>query len=783
MKIKKMAAVTLSVILALGACITGTAFAEPALGQAKQEGMILPLEGKDYMKHRDVTWIGGKFFSEEGMQIAQGIANAEEGNANVLAVSDATVMGSYAGQADQLTEGEKTLLMVELTDQDLLQEYTLGQVYYEEELTGRTDSLLGTLDYVFQKASELNMPAILVTEPSPEAENYKELLRGAKQLQEKWGFGIIDLNAEEFSEGPDGQHILQAMGDYLIDIKGDAASMRLYAGNLPKYSVDNVKKLRDSALEGMTIIQLGSSVTAGMGGVSFAEYIAKRSGGTLVKEAALGTSLSNYGKGADRSYINRMRENIDPEIDADLFMCQLSTNDFKRGTPLGEVSEYTELGDFDVETLAGGIEYILTYAKQTWDCPIMFYTCADFDDPEYEAAIDLLYELQNKYEFGIIDLYHNLYTDIPQYRVYMIDGIHPTSRGYLEWWTPYMETCIAQYLQPDKASFNMTDFRTIETADVLEEPMTFDMLPEGFNNYIAAHRGQDLLLHYTTDAYDDGVTYTKFCRVYLPYGYDPDDTETKYNVMYFQHGNGNSPNTLFDVAYNSDKNTPANAMYMLNNLMDPDNDLLDRFIIICPTYYFETPEDAKMTNDSQGPAGDGRYEGIAGNYYREVVEDLIPQIESRFNVYCEDFSPEGIKASRDHRAFAGYSRGSVCTWYMFHHDLEYFKWWMPMSAGIMPDNMPLGTEASEEDDYQYLKEAIDAHPELDYYILAASGGPEDAAGMRTLLRYLTDQKDVFSYGKDPSVNNIYYTCSDLSHNMLYMPYYLYEARDIIFHND
>ena len=106
-----------------------------------------------------------------------------------------------------------------------------------------------------------------------------------------------------------------------------------------------------------------------------------------------------------------------------------------------------------------------------------------------------------------------------------------------------------------------------------------------------------------------------------------------------------------------------------------------------------------------------------------------------------------------------------------------------MSAGIMPDNMPLGTEASEEDDYQYLKEAIDAHPELDYYILAASGGPEDAAGMRTLLRYLTDQKDVFSYGKDPSVNNIYYTCSDLSHNMLYMPYYLYEARDIIFHND
>lgn len=66
-----------------------------------------------------------------------------------------------------------------------------------------------------------------------------------------------------------------------------------------------------------------------------------------------------------------------------------------------------------------------------------------------------------------------------------------------------------------------------------------------------------------------------------------------------------------------------------------------------------------------------------------------------------------------------------------------------MSAGIMPDNIPLGTEASEEDDYQYLREAIDANLDLDFYIFAASVGPEDAAGMRTLMRYLTDQKDVF----------------------------------------
>ena len=46
---------------------------------------------------------------------------------------------------------------------------------------------------------------------------------------------------------------------------------------------------------------------------------------------------------------------------------------------------------------------------------------------------------------------------------------------------------------------------------------------------------------YTTSVYEDGVTYPKYCNVYLPYCYDPNDKDRKYNVLYYQHGNTCDP--------------------------------------------------------------------------------------------------------------------------------------------------------------------------------------------------------------------------------------------------
>ena len=76
---------------------------------------------------------------------------------------------------------------------------------------------------------------------------------------------------------------------------------------------------------------------------------------------------------------------------------------------------------------------------------------------------------------------------------------------------------------------------------------------------------------------------------------------------------------------------------------------MDPCIIVCPTYYLDIDKD-DVTVEEGVIAGDGRYDGIPAMYHEEVVKDLIPAVESQLNVYCTDFSPEGIKATRDHRA-------------------------------------------------------------------------------------------------------------------------------------
>lgn len=217
-------------------------------------------------------------------------------------------------------------------------------------------------------------------------------------------------------------------------------------GNMKKYSVAQTEKLSGSRLEGKTFIFLGSSVTYGSAsmGESFADFLAKRNSLTAVKEAVSGTTLVTEDA---RSYIPRM-ETIDKSIKADAFICQLSTNDATKKKPLGEVSQSFEISDFDVSTVAGAIEYIICYAKKTWNCPVFFYTGTRYKSEDYPKMIELLYKIKEKHDIGIIDLWNDeKLNDIDKktYRRYMANGIHPVRAGYREWWTPKFEEEICAF--------------------------------------------------------------------------------------------------------------------------------------------------------------------------------------------------------------------------------------------------------------------------------------------------------------------------------------------------
>jgi len=218
-------------------------------------------------------------------------------------------------------------------------------------------------------------------------------------------------------------------------------------GNAKQYNIENVETLNDSPIAGSNIIFLGSSVTAGMQAknVSFVEYIAKRDSINYIKEAVSGTTLVDEG---NKSYIKRMLL-IDKNYDADLFVCQLSTNDATKNYLLGEISDSMNLEDFDTSTITGSIEYIIKYAQDTWGVPVVFYTGTYYDSEAYGQMVTRLYEIQEKWGIGIIDLWNDeemKNVDPELKKLYMNDGaIHPTQAGYLEWWMPKMEQVLYEY--------------------------------------------------------------------------------------------------------------------------------------------------------------------------------------------------------------------------------------------------------------------------------------------------------------------------------------------------
>lgn len=281
-------------------------------------------------------------------------------------------------------------------------------------------------------------------------------------------------------------------------------------------------------------------------------------------------------------------------------------------------------------------------------------------------------------------------------------------------------------------------------------------------------RGRMVRVDYTTEAYEYGVVYPKYCNVYLPWCYDENDAGRRYNVLYYQHGNTCDPE-LF--------NTPETIRYF-DNLFDSGE--VEPCIIVCTTYYFDPARDAEERRRTGiVPAGDNDSTGNPPNFYREVIEDIIPAVEMRFHTHLTGSDRAAIRASRDHRAFSGYSRGACCTWYMLHNAFEFFRWYAPMSC-MTTAGHDIFKELTEEQVIDYVTFQIRRQPELPFFIYCTNGDPDrDIRKMNEQLAYLTRQPE-FSYGDDPARNNLYFGVSEFYHSDLLVPYYYWNSLKVLF---
>ncbi|MBD5429117.1 SGNH/GDSL hydrolase family protein [Lactobacillus sp.] len=233
-----------------------------------------------------------------------------------------------------------------------------------------------------------------------------------------------------------------ARAELSADLKSHPERAKVYnrysklPGNAPQYSV-NETKTQLSELNNHYVLFLGSSVTFGFGGLgeSFVDYLWKKDGLRAIKDSENGTTLVNIDTfKPNDSYVARFQADLsDPAPEA--VVLQLSTNDVRHGREeLGKISD----AHYDTKTITGALEYILSEIKLLWHCPVIIFTNPDFGEPFYGKMVDRTLELKEKWQFELIDFYHD-----PTFKnhdnLYMADAIHPTRAGYREKWLPIFE--------------------------------------------------------------------------------------------------------------------------------------------------------------------------------------------------------------------------------------------------------------------------------------------------------------------------------------------------------
>lgn len=225
-------------------------------------------------------------------------------------------------------------------------------------------------------------------------------------------------------------------------------------GNTEQYSVAATPAMPDSPLAGKQLYFLGSSVTFGAQSNEEAipEFMDKVYGTVSIKEARSGTTLAISKE--PRSYVERFDEYLESPDRAETMDCvivQLSTNDSAKVGDIGQVMPdfITDPTAFDLKTTFGAMEYIIAMAKQTWDCPVVFYTNPPYGLDRYGEMVDGLYKIAEKWDITVIDLYNDEeFNSISaeDYDLYMADNIHPTKAGYRDWWLPKFYECLSALL-------------------------------------------------------------------------------------------------------------------------------------------------------------------------------------------------------------------------------------------------------------------------------------------------------------------------------------------------
>ena len=270
------------------------------------------------------------------------------------------------------------------------------------------------------------------------------------------------------------------------------------------------------------------------------------------------------------------------------------------------------------------------------------------------------------------------------------------------------------------------------------------------------HRGKVTKIKYSSKDYaTNSKNIIKEAYVYTPYGYDENNKNIKYNIIYLMHG---WTMTAEHYIYK------CNIITLLDNMIQKK--IIEPLILVSATFDAENkPQDFGLSVKELKV------------FHKDFRENLLYAVETKYNTYANrSKNIQDYINSREHRAFGGFSLGSVTTWhqFIFNHDL--IKYYLPMSGscwyfGGFADYYPVET-------CDYFEKMIKENS-LDkkgYFIYATTGLYDGIKRqMDVQMEEMLKRKKIFTIDKV-----VYFYKFDGYHDLKAVEEYLYNALPFFF---
>lgn len=207
-------------------------------------------------------------------------------------------------------------------------------------------------------------------------------------------------------------------------------------------------------------------------------------------------------------------------------------------------------------------------------------------------------------------------------------------------------------------------------------------------------------------------------NVYVPPGYD-DETTKKYPVLYLLHGNANDHHSWQRY---------GRANEIIDNLIAEGK--IEPFLIVMPLGYGRASVDGDGTGvaDNSGPdnrsltgSPTGRSFGEADMYQRDIIDDVVPMIDSLYRT----------TANRRERAIVGFSMGGGQAGRIGLGNLGVFS-----NIGIMSAGMRGGNDA--EPYASLVANVADTNEKVDLLWIGCGRDDFAFAGASSISARLTD---------------------------------------------